>query len=73
MYCKKAVASAYMQIILLSYRSNNTLSMKSLLRADDCTSQPKRSAANGFASANGVSPVIISASSRPVAGPSVRP
>jgi hypothetical protein len=30
--------------------------------------QPKRSTANGLGSANGVSPVIISAGGRPVAG-----
>lgn len=35
--------------------------------------QPKRLTANGLISANGVSPVIISASRRPVAGPERQP
>jgi hypothetical protein len=34
---------------------------------------PNRSAAKGLGSANGVSPVIISESRRPLTGPSVKP
>ena len=38
-----------------------------------CKIQPKRPMAKGAGSAKGASPVIISARSRPVAGPSVSP